>query len=654
MTYRSDIDGLRAVAVLAVLAFHFGTYLPGGFIGVDIFFVISGYLIAKNISTSVEAGTFAFTAFYARRARRLLPALYATLIPSFGAAFLLMTPEHFKNFGLSAAAAATSVSNLYFWQHSSYFDVGAHYQPLLHTWSLSVEEQFYLLFPAAFAFALWIKKKWVAPALIGCGGLISLLLSISFQDGYSVLVAWSPWLSDLTKDGPTAIFYFPLFRAFEFAIGIGLLWIPAASKRTSDIALVLGLFLIGYSAFTYTNEMLFPAANALPPCIGAALCIYGGRAPIAGIALSNPISVFVGKISYSVYLVHWPLLIFYRYYAFRDPSTSEYMGLFVASISLGYVSYRFIETPFRNPRVRAPNKIVLIAYASFAANIALAGYVLWSESGWPWRISPEAQLLATAKSDLVRTVGSIGCKDFCEFGDLTNPNIVIVAGDSHSDQYTKALSIMAPDIHFKLIQSPSCFMGKNLTVKVTGAMYQRCISAEEEMRKWIKNPNIVAVIQAQRWVGYINLLQTLNGQPEDFKDLPTQYSVLIKDAIDLYKDFPGKVLFVNAVPNTNLTCLSRPVYLPLGCPIPPLEQYALFTKMMRQSIGENPRFSVLDPADILCSGSECKISVDGVPTYSDHIHLSLEGAKLIVPEMLHMLDLMSSAKTSQGATPTKS
>lgn len=643
-TYRADIDGLRAIAVLSVLLFHLGTPgFSGGFVGVDVFFVISGYLITKLIKDGVEAGTFTFLGFYVRRARRLLPALFTVLAVCYVASFLLLSPEHLKKFGLSAAAASLSMSNIYFWNHSGYFDLADQFEPLLHTWSLSVEEQFYLLFPAFFVLCLFVAKRAV-PFIIALGGIASLLAAIGMQDGHSeVLSEWSPYLSELFRDGPTTIFYIPIFRAFEFAIGAVFVWIPAIERRAvNEGLLAAGLALIGWSIATYDAKMIFPAANALPPCIGAGLCIYAGRAKLLGLALRNPLSVFIGKISYSVYLVHWPLLIFYRYYVYHSPTPWENVTIFVASIVLGYVSYRCIEQPFRRSNNR-PSFGVIVGYASIGVNIALAGYVINSENGWTWRLDPNAQVImdqrySVGSGKAADYMGSLDCPDLCEFGNLNNEKIVIVAGDSHVDQYTKALKTLAPHLHFKLIQAGSCFIGSNLRSRPRGVMTAICHNAEAEMKKWIADPRVVAVVHAQRWEGYKYILETAAGTPVEFANFDDLYRAVIPDVLDLYKDFKGSVVFVNESPTTNLNCLSRPAYLSLYCPAPNHFYSQTFAAMLREGIALHQNIRFVDPADIICPSGKCMVAdSEQHPLYSDEHHLSFEGTKLVVPAILEAI-----------------
>ena len=640
---------LRAIAVLSVLLFHLQVPgFGGGFVGVDVFFVISGYLICKLIKDGVDQGTFTFTSFYVRRARRLLPALFSTLVASFVFAFLLFAPEHFKHFGLSAAAAAVSLSNFYFWTHSNYFDLGAQFQPLLHTWSLGVEEQFYLFFPAFFVLTLFVRTPYAPALAIGIAGFISLALSISFLDGSSVLVAWSPLLSGLAKDGPSTVFYLPFFRIFEFSIGAFLIWLPrfpAQGTIYEDCLLAAALCLIGYSVVFFDKDMVFPGVSALPPCVGAALCVYAGRAHLLGSLLRNRLATGIGRISYSIYLVHWPAIIFYRYYVFEDLSVTERTAIFFVSVGLGYASYRFIEQPFRRPTNPPQSGAVLVRYALGAGCIAVLGCIVYGQNGWSGRTNENVQAIAEHRyavggAQVVDFMGSIGCKDLCEFGNLKSTKFILVAGDSHSDQYTKALSILAPDLRFKLIQSGSCFIGYQLRSRPRGVMTEICRAALREMTEWLKNPNVVAVIHSQRWPGYIEGLETWTGAPLEFPSLKTLYEAEIADVLKLYQGFTGNVVFVNASPTTNLSCLLRPRFLSRRCPLPSLVEQTTFASLMRAAVLHLPNRSFVDPADTICPSGTCQVaSGDGEPLYSDEDHLTVTGAKLIVPKILNALHL---------------
>jgi len=380
--YQSHIDGLRAIAVLSVVLHHLHVpYFSGGYVGVDIFFVISGFLITRLILNEIlSTGTFQFSRFYVRRLRRLGPALLVTLFASAIAATFLFTPDYFQSFGESLVSAVLSVSNFYFWSESGYFDIQSRLKPLLHTWSLSVEEQFYLIWPI---FLLFVVQK------IGKHSIWFVLVAI----GIVSLAANVLWVnSDLDFDAESTIFYFTPFRVFEFAIGgLAVFCAPLMSKKRwiHEVLMLFGLLCIAFSIIFYTGRIPFPYYYALLPCVGAFCMIVSSSSRIVGAVINNPIAVGIGLISYSLYLVHWPLIVFYEYYIFESINSIEAIGLFVVSVLLAYLMYRFVELPFRK---RSPSRKVHVPQRKFVVNsiacvvlLALLGFQISATSGWGWR-----------------------------------------------------------------------------------------------------------------------------------------------------------------------------------------------------------------------------------------------------------------------------
>jgi peptidoglycan/LPS O-acetylase OafA/YrhL len=370
INYRADVDGLRALAVLLVMAFHLHPGLPhGGFVGVDIFFVISGYLITQILHKEITAGSFSILNFYERRIRRIFPALLAVLVACSIAASITMMPGELIAFGKSLLAATLSYSNLLFWSQTGYFDGPAAAKPLLHTWSLAVEEQFYIVFPLLLYF---IHRRaahllrWIILALALGSLAISSMLAYSHS---------------------TAAFYMPYARAWELLTGaiLSLGMVPAIRGRLArELAALLGLGLIAVAALHYSSETPFPGLAALLPCIGTALIIAAGTAgkTLVGRALSVRPVVFIGLISYSVYLWHWPLIVFVRLAA-PDLSADGYPYLLaMTSVSLiaGALSWRFVELPARRGRLRAISRrgVFVLGGASVALMSAVAGVAVAS------------------------------------------------------------------------------------------------------------------------------------------------------------------------------------------------------------------------------------------------------------------------------------
>ena len=331
--YRPDIDGLRALAVLGVILFHAGFEdFAGGFLGVDVFFVISGFLITGLIHAQVLQGRFRLRDFYLRRARRLLPALLATIIGTLGAACFFFAPLHLKDLAASALAASVSVSNIYFHRQSGYFDTDAIVKPLLHTWSLSVEEQFYLAWPAVLMLAMArLPRRWL-PGLVAGSCLASWLLTQHFRTHTS------------------AIFFLAPFRAFEFGFGAIMVWLVRFQPRSRlipEVLLLLGLALILRAVVDGSTQRSFSDVNTVLPCIGAALVIHSGAAARTGWILRNRVAVAIGLISYSLYLVHWPIIVLAKYNHFEPFASAERVGLIAASMAAAAAMYFLVEKPFR-------------------------------------------------------------------------------------------------------------------------------------------------------------------------------------------------------------------------------------------------------------------------------------------------------------------
>lgn len=337
MNYRSEIDGLRALAVLPVILFHAGfSVFGGGFVGVDVFFVISGYLITGIILNELAQGHFSIRWFYARRARRILPALFCVMLVTIPFALMWMLPSQYAPFSRSMIAVVGFVSNLFFWRESDYFAAEASEKPLLHTWSLGVEEQYYVLFPLALMLLWRIGKK---PAFYGVG--LAALVSF-FLCEYA------------SRYASSANFFLLPTRAWELLVGslCAFSHRDAAPKNNNSLAL-LGLGLIGAAVFTYSEHMRLPSAYTFMPVLGAALIIlYAQSGTWVARMLSLKPLVGVGLISYSTYLWHHPLFAFAHIRLFNTPSTALMLGLSICALILGALTWWLVEQPFRHKQHR--------------------------------------------------------------------------------------------------------------------------------------------------------------------------------------------------------------------------------------------------------------------------------------------------------------
>lgn len=356
--YRPDIDGLRAVAVLAVVAFHaFPSWVKGGFIGVDVFFVISGYLISTIIFENLDRGTFSFSEFYTRRIKRIFPALILVLIACFAFGWFFLLADELNQLGKHIAAGAGFVSNLVLWNEAGYFDNSAETKPLLHLWSLGIEEQFYIIWPLLLWFA-W-KRKFN-------------LLTIT------IIVAIATFVLNVkgVKQDMVATFYSPQSRFWELLSGSLLAWVTlykkdafsnikikievllsrivynekqeGDGKTLANVLSFVGLFLLAYGFWRINKELSFPGKWALVPVLGAVLIITAGsKAWVNRTILSNKIAVWFGLISFPLYLWHWPLLSFARIVESEVPSRNIRIAAVVLSILLAWLTARFIEKPIR-------------------------------------------------------------------------------------------------------------------------------------------------------------------------------------------------------------------------------------------------------------------------------------------------------------------
>jgi peptidoglycan/LPS O-acetylase OafA/YrhL len=331
-SYRPEIDGLRAIAVLSVVLFHFGLGLPGGFIGVDVFFVLSGYLITKLLAAESSQGRFSLERFWARRIRRLMPALVVTIAVTFGLGLAVLLPGDLIKLGQAICAQSLLASNFYFWRSVNYFSGSADVLSLLHTWSLAVEEQFYLIFPLLFCYG-WSRSPRATYRILCLVGLASLGLSL--------------WL---TMKSPALAFYLLPCRAWELLLGSWLALTPALEQKAwLRPASWLGLLALGVANFAYSNQTPFPGVAALVPCLATFVMVAGAQpGSLMCRMLSQPPLVKVGLISYSLYLWHWPLVATFSYLVPEVRRTFALSWpLLPTALLLAYASWKWVEQPWR-------------------------------------------------------------------------------------------------------------------------------------------------------------------------------------------------------------------------------------------------------------------------------------------------------------------
>jgi len=439
LLYRADIDGLRAIAVLAVICYHAAVPgFSGGFVGVDIFFVISGFLITSIILKEVNEGKFSIARFYERRIRRIFPALYPVILATFICAWYLFHVVPFKQFAESVATTALFCSNILFWlQSGDYFGASSAEMPLLHTWSLAVEEQFYIVFPLFLvAINKFLKRKYF-PWILAMA-IISFAASV-----YGIQV------------NKSATFYMAPTRAWELLVGsiVALNVIPSIKNDVlRNTVALLGIVLIGYSVFFFTEATPFPGTAALLPVLGAGFLLFTGQGSLSSIGkvLSFRPLVFTGLISYSLYLWHWPLLVFSKYYLMRALTPPETIGVIVLTFIVSISSWKFIEQPFRGKTPIFANRRRLFAASGLVMTLAVvAGIIVFKKNGLPTRFADSKMIFAVESDPLWKPEmwagGSLYGKNVyaVKLGNLKIKPSFVLWGDSHAQALSPGLSSVA-------------------------------------------------------------------------------------------------------------------------------------------------------------------------------------------------------------------
>jgi len=400
LKYRPEIDGLRALAVLPVILFHAGFELfSGGFVGVDVFFVISGYLITSLLVEDIENKRFSILHFYERRARRILPALFLVMLVCIPFAWMWMLPDQMKNFSQSLVAVSLFASNILFWKESGYFEADAIEKPLLHTWSLAVEEQYYVLFPI-FLILAWRFGKNRVFWMIVVMAAISLLLS-----------EWG-W-----RNKATANFYLAPTRAWElFAGSIAAFIVQKQGVQKNNLLALVGFVAIIFSIFIYDETTPFPSVYALVPVIGVVLLVlYADEETLTAKLLSTKGLVGIGLISYSAYLWHQPLFAFARVRLVDNPSPLLMATLSITSIALAFLSWRFVESPFRKKNKIGKKSIFILSTFGILSALSI-GVIGHLQNGFEKRLDYTAIDLVGMESGEPNLTELLGCKE----KDVTN------------------------------------------------------------------------------------------------------------------------------------------------------------------------------------------------------------------------------------------
>jgi peptidoglycan/LPS O-acetylase OafA/YrhL len=632
--YRPDLDGLRAVAVLAVLVHHLSSAaLPGGFVGVDVFFVISGFLITGIVLRELAAGTFSIGRFYERRVRRLFPALFAMLAALLVAGWFLLLPSDYLATLRATAGTLLFSSNLVFWRDlaEGYFAADAKLNPLLHTWSLGVEEQFYLLFPAALLLAMRHARTRL-PLLLAVAALASFLLG------------WW-WL----RDHPVAVFFLLPFRAWELLVGallaVGALRLPQGRMQREALA-TLGLAAILASAWLFDGRTPFPGPAALAPVLGAAAVIHaGGAGPTAvGALLCWRPAVYIGLISYSLYLWHWPLIVLARFANGMDPMTPWLPALFVASIALASLSYHFVEKPFRRPGGMPRARLFARAALASGALLALAiGGI--AAAGVPSRHDAQTLAFDAARRPPIPFRDCEGAIERCRLGARDVAPTVLLWGDSHALAWAPALdrALAARGLSARFAFHSGCAPLPGLRVRDNAG----CLAGNAATRAWLEvHPEVDTVLLSAFWTLYYREGIVV---PDSDRDPAGTVDAALAGTLAWLAARPGRHVLLADVPSHGKDV---PLSLALrritgrASPAPDLEQHAAeqapFLAALRAAGAPAGRIALVDPAPWMCR-PECVQQAGGVSLYRDAHHLSVPGA-------LHYADRLAGQALSGGDT----
>ena len=655
LVYRRDIDGLRAVAVIAVVLFHFGVPgFSGGFVGVDVFFVISGYLITSIIWRQREAGRFSFVEFWARRARRILPALFVLLAAVLAVGWFLMAPKDYEELGRSVRYQVMFVSNLLFMRQDGYFDAASDLKPLLHTWSLAVEEQFYIIFPLVLTVLSSRFKHWRLVVLT--------LLLVSF--GLSV---WA------VAHHPEKAFFLLPMRAWELLAGALLAVAPADKKRLTSTAAqcisLLGLSLILIAVLGYDKHTPFPGAAALLPVLGVIALIWANEhhTTWVGRVLSMPAMVGLGLISYSWYLWHWPVFVFASYISVGQFSPWLTGALIVLTLILGYASWRWVETPFRERRLLAKRRQILTAAGLGILVLGLAGQALRWTDGLPSRLSEQA--LHFAKASEWRPELKACITDgkqpvdtpFCRYGEAADaPAQVLVWGDSHGTALIPALQASAEQhgVNVLLASSAGCLPLEGLEY---GA---RCAHDNLRAERALQTDTISDVMLVARWSLYLygdakgdheHALHDSNGR-YDRAAAEQRFAQGLRARVGQLRKAGYRVWLMKEAPLqpfnppyrlSRLAMLHQPID-DVGMPVQDhLKQKAFINTLFDQIAAEDPAVKVLDPTPQLCDAAGfCRAEKGGNSLYTDDNHLSEAGAQLMIPVLQPLFEGLSAKGSS--------
>ena len=627
MLYRAEIDGLRALAVLPVILFHAGfEWFSGGFVGVDVFFVISGYLITTIIISEMAEGKFSIVNFYERRARRILPALFFVMAACLPFAWMWLTPNDLKDFGQSLIAVSTFSSNILFWQESGYFDTAAELKPLLHTWSLAVEEQYYILFPIFLMLTWRLGIKWIL-----------ILLSIVFLVSLGV-AQWGAY------NAPSAAFFFLPTRGWELLVGVFAAFYLKYKTHLKSHSLnqalsLLGFGMIAYSIVAFDKTTPFPSLYALIPTIGTGLLILCA-VPKTYVhkLLSLKSIVGIGLISYSAYLWHQPLLAFARHRLLGDVSDFILIILCIASLLMAWLSWRYVEKPFRVKSQITRKAIFTFSILGIIA-FSLIGISTHFSKGYLSRLSNDEKIILSFENYNMKTYAREGVcflephQSADSFSDECLSGENLIWGDSHAAALSFGLGMLDD---FSQLTASAC--PPIISKKYTNRPY--CLEINRRVLTYIESGFLKKIYLHSNWLyeNANNLIKTI----DEIMSIDPTIKVVIIGGVPQWQPSLPKLLLRNRI--TELSNFDG--YMMRNNEFLKVKKKDSEIIEMLLSYKNRDNISFISLLDLLCEDDRCLAIVSDCekvePITFDYGHLSAAGSNVVARLILNNDDVAAS------------
>ncbi|MDB9784248.1 acyltransferase [Pelagibacteraceae bacterium] len=676
--YKPEIDGLRALAVLPVIFFHAGIELfKGGYVGVDIFFVISGYLITTIILSEISKGKFNLKNFYLRRARRILPILYFICLLTIPFSIMIMDQENIKFFSKELISVILFCSNFFFWKNTGYFGADSDLQPLLHTWSLGVEEQFYIFFPI-FVIIIWnLKKKYLVHSIIFILLLSILLSQFGGNLKYQNLTFTPPFFLlpfDFFWQAGLANFYLPFGRVWELMAGsllaIYLSKNKIVDKKSNNIFSFLGFIAIVFSILYYSENIQYPSIFTLLPVVGTLLIIiFSTKKTVLNKILSYRPLVFIGLISYSLYLWHQPLLSFFRIYYNLSLNSLNIFLIILLSFGLSFLSWKYIETPFRNKQVITNKKLLFYLFTSSSLVIIFSCLILFE------KIKPNQKILPKEILSSINLEKNEKCFDsnyahikktnwYCKIGSPAKKISFVMFGDSHALALKPSFDKAAADLN-----KQGAFVGYSGCPPLLGVYSLRpdqqlkdCKKLNEKIFKYISSNKIKKIFLVARWSYYTDgNYDRTNFSHISKKDIffsnksnsREAFYFGLKETLEKYNNIGVEVIFVHQVPlqlydpkyiylkslSKNDQVIDQKKLLNFAVDY---EKHMSLQNFVRDKIklfeNEGYKFKVIDLNNTFCNKDKCLVGNVKNSYYYDKSHLSKKGAEMTKNLLLRYLD----------------